>query len=161
MIANKFSLPVNHLIRNNQLNNPYLIVGQRLKIPMEARQLQYKPVTAYTADRPIYVNGIDINTGAYPVLNYQPPDTAYPYIYVPIAEFRRVGAKVLWDEAKQIIVVESDYDQLKNEATTLRAENQRLKDLLASYQPVTQAGNTYMNFINILCPSLKLVKEST
>jgi LysM repeat protein len=147
-IANKFSLPVNHLIRNNQLNNPYLIVGQRLKIPMETRQLQYKPVTAYTADRPIYVNGMDINTGAYPVLNYQPPNTAYPYIYVPIAEFRRVGAKVLWDEAKQIIVVESDYDQLKNEVTTLRAENQRLKDLLASYQPVTQAGNTSGNITN-------------
>lgn len=82
---------------------------------MQTRQLAYRPVTAYTADRPILVNGYDINTGVYPVLNYKPVNAQYPYIYVPIAEFSRVGAKVIWDETKQLLTVVTDYYQTKSD----------------------------------------------
>lgn len=82
---------------------------------MQSRQLAYRPVTAYTADRPILVNGYDINSGLYPVLNYKPANAQYPYIYVPIAEFSKVGANVAWDEAKQLLTVTTDYYQIKSQ----------------------------------------------
>lgn len=51
------------------------------------------------------VNGENINDGLYPVLNYKPEGAAYPYVYVSIAEFERVGAKVIWDEEQKILIV--------------------------------------------------------
>lgn len=96
---------------------------------------QYVPVTAYTADRPIYVNNVDINTGLYPVLNYQPPSAQYPYIYVPIAEFRRVGANVIWDPQEMVIRVTSDYDQLKSENQQLREELNQLQAQVVNLVP--------------------------
>ncbi|WP_010249246.1 hypothetical protein [Acetivibrio cellulolyticus] len=80
---------------------------------IQARVMTYKPVTAYTATQPIYVNDVDINTGLYPVLNFKPEGATYPYIYVPIAEFARVGAKVVWDDANQLLTVETDYYKMK------------------------------------------------
>ncbi|QIZ08316.1 LysM peptidoglycan-binding domain-containing protein [Priestia megaterium] len=78
-IALKFNTSVESIVFLNHLVRPIIYIGQTLLIPepaskkgIEARQLQYKPVTAYTADRPILVNGVDINTGLYPVLNFQP-----------------------------------------------------------------------------------------
>jgi hypothetical protein len=94
------------------------------------RQREYRPVTAYTATRPTLVNGVDINTGLYPVLNFQPAGAQYPYIYVLIAEFSRVGARVVWDEANQIIRVTSDYDQIRDRVRTLTEENIRLREML-------------------------------
>src|SRR5262249_53388192 len=85
---------------------------------------QYEPVTAFTADRPIFVNGVDINTGIYPVLNFQPRNAQYPYIYVPISEFSRVGAKIFWDEEQMVFRITSDYDQLV-------AENQQLRQMIS------------------------------
>lgn len=73
------------------------------------RQMAYKPATAYTAVQPVLVNGVDINTGPYPILNFQPEGTTVPYIYVPIAEFSRVGATVNWNEEAQLLSVVTDY----------------------------------------------------
>ncbi|GAA0317511.1 hypothetical protein GCM10008967_05100 [Bacillus carboniphilus] len=73
------------------------------------RQMEYKPVTAYTALQPILVNGENINTGPYPILNFQPEGTQSPYIYVPIAQFSKVGATVEWREPGNYMWVESDY----------------------------------------------------
>lgn len=110
--------------------------------------MTYRPVTAYTATRPILVNGVDINAGLYPVLNYKPENAQYPFIYVPIAEFSRVGATVRWDAAQQLIVVESDYDQLKTQVERLSAENQSLRAQLAAYGPAVPQGNTSGNITN-------------
>lgn len=109
--------------------------------------LQYRPVTAYTATRPIIVNGVDINTGLYPVLNFQPQGAQYPYIYVPIAEFSRVGARVVWDEAQQLIRVTTDYYTLIERERILELENARLRAELGT-TPITNRGNTSGNIIN-------------
>lgn len=99
------------------------------------RVLTYKPVTAYTVTQPILVNGVNINGGLYPVLNYQPSNAQYPYVYVPIAEFSKVGAKVLWDESKMLLTVTTDYYNNKKiieEQQTKIAELQKQVDLLTS-----------------------------
>lgn len=98
-------------------------------------QRQYAPVTAYTADRPIYVNGFDINTGLYPVLNFQPENADYPFIYVPIAEFGRVGATVTWDPQAMVIRVTSDYDQIKAENEQLRQQVSQLQADMNKFLP--------------------------
>ena len=93
-------------------------------------QKEYKPVTAYTVTRPVIVNGVDINDDElYTVLNYKPERARYPYIYVPIAEFRRVGADVYWDPNNQVLTVESnnyinvdELDRCKSEVIKLRAK---------------------------------------
>lgn len=133
-IAFKFNVSVQEIMAVNKFYCPFLAVGQKLWIPMKQgveednkpaagmRLGEYKAVTAYTATRPIYVNGTDINTGTYPVLNFKPQGAQAPYIYVPIAEFRRVGANVQWDDAKQTMTVTSDYDQLKTEVEMLRRD---------------------------------------
>ncbi|WP_180994167.1 DUF5050 domain-containing protein [Bacillus sp. Marseille-P3661] len=151
-IAKKFNTTIESIVSLNKLVSPMLYVGQTLFIPnqiavREGRQMQYKPVTAYTATRPIYVNGVDINTGLYPVLNFKPEGATYPYIYVPIAEFSRVGAQVLWDPVNQVINVTSDYDELKSRVETLTAENQYLQSLINDIQMVEQ-GNTAGNIMN-------------
>lgn len=93
---------------------------------VKTRQLSYRPVTAYTADRPIFVNGYDINTGLYPVLNFKPANAQYPYIYIPISEFSRVGANVLWDEAKQLLSVVTDYYQIKANYENLQQKSSQV-----------------------------------
>ncbi|WP_167578068.1 DUF5050 domain-containing protein [Ammoniphilus sp. YIM 78166] len=153
-IASRFHTTPEQIARMNNLSHYHLAWGQQLYIPYlksqdsrsagnhsQTRQQAYRPVTAYTATRPILVNGVDINTGLYPVLNYQPENAEYPYIYVPIAEFRRVGARVTWKEQEQLIVVETDYYQLKQ-------ENERLRAQLAAYGPIPQQGNTSGNISN-------------
>ncbi|WHY91656.1 DUF5050 domain-containing protein [Neobacillus cucumis] len=153
-IAMKFNTSVESITHTNYLSTPIIYIGQTLLIPdqttkkgMEVRQLQYKPVTAYTADRPILVNGVDINTGLYPVLNFKPEGATYPFIYVPIAEFSRVGAKVVWDETNQLINVTSDYNELQNRVNVLTQENQYL---LALTEELTTGGlgNTTGNILN-------------
>ncbi|MEY2195636.1 DUF5050 domain-containing protein [Neobacillus sp. BF23-41] len=153
-IALKFNTSVESIVFLNHLVSPIIYIGQTLLIPepvskkgIEARQLQYKPVTAYTADRPILVNGVDINTGLYPVLNFQPTGATYPFIYVPIAEFSRVGAKVVWDETNQVIRVTSDYDELKNRVNVLTQENQYLLSLTGDLS-MEGLGNTAGNILN-------------
>jgi hypothetical protein len=149
-IAIMFNTSVENIMALNGLVSPALYVGQTLLIPaptVEARQKEYKPVTAYTATRPILVNRVDINTGQYPVLNFKPEGATYPYIYVPIAEFRRVGADVVWDPVNQVINVTSDYNELKNQVEALNEENQYLKSLLQG-SPTDRFGNTIGNIIN-------------
>ncbi|WP_342043380.1 outer membrane protein assembly factor BamB family protein [Bacillus sp. OTU2372] len=80
----------------------------------------YTPVTAYLADRPIYVNGAEVNTGIYPVLHFQRNHAQYPSVYVPISELTRIGARVFWDEKQMVFHVTSDYEVLK-------AQNEQLK----------------------------------
>jgi spore germination protein YaaH len=154
LIAMKFQTSVESIVSLNHLVSPFIYIGQTLLIPepaskkgIEVRQLQYKPVTAYTADRPILVNGVDINTGLYPVLNFQPAGATYPYIYVPIAEFSRVGARVVWDETNQVIRVTSDYDELKNRVNVLTQENQYLLSLTEDLS-MEGLGNTAGNILN-------------
>ncbi|WP_227936442.1 DUF5050 domain-containing protein [Alkalihalobacillus deserti] len=113
---------------------------------------QYGPVTAQLADRPILVNGVDINTGLYPVLNYQPPNAQYPYIYVPIAEFRRVGARVVWDPNEMVIKVTSDYDQLK-------AENEQLKQRIAELEAQIPNQNIRGNDLWVLMNGGAVAKQ--
>ena len=86
------------------------------------RQMEYKPVTAYTAVAPVTVNGVNINSGVYPILNFQPEGTSVPYIYVPIAEFSRVGAKVSWNEEAQLLSVVTDYFADKSRMTDYKAK---------------------------------------
>lgn len=79
---------------------------------------QYKPVTAYTLSVPIYVNGTDINKPPYPAINYKPEGVQYPYVYVPIAQFSKVGAVVNWDDKTQTLNVTTDYFTLKQSQQT-------------------------------------------
>jgi len=103
---------------------------QRSNVSKQATQ--YAPVTAYTVTQPVIVNGADINKGLYPVLNYMPPNATYPFIYVPIAEFSRVGAKVVWDETLQLLTVTTDYSTLKNQVGTLTNETSYLRSVIDS-----------------------------
>lgn len=80
---------------------------------MQPYRRQYNPVTAYTLNIPVYVNGTDINNPPYPAINYQPEGAPYPFVYVPIAQFSKVGAKVKWQEESQTINVTTDYFDLK------------------------------------------------
>lgn len=111
-----------YYLPNVQLGNWY-----RSQIGYNYRQ--YKPVTAYTIDQPIYVNYQDINKFPYQALNYQPEGTQYPYVYVPIAQFSKVGAVVKWDEAAQSLTVTTDYYQLRNQ---LAACQQSLKECITA-----------------------------
>jgi len=74
---------------------------------------QYKPVTAYTLSTPVNVNGVNINVPPYQALNYKPKEAQYEYVYVPIAQFSKVGAQVIWDEPTQTLNVTTDYFALK------------------------------------------------
>jgi hypothetical protein len=153
-IAMRYNTSVESIAVLNQLVNPIIYIGQTLLIPnqlskmeTEVRLMTYRPVTAYTATRPIMVNGVDINTGLYPVLNFKPEGAAYPFIYVPIAEFSRVGAQVVWDPTNQVINVTSDYDELKNRVNVLTEENQYLLSLIEDFS-MEGLGNSAGNIIN-------------
>ena len=156
-IARKFGITIQSIVIPNQLRCPFLWHGQQLTIPVRIyevksqknipkRATQYLPVTAYTATQPVIVNGTDINKGLYTVLNYKPAGAQYPYIYVPIAEFSRVGANVVWDEVKQILTVTTDYNTLKSQVGSLTDETQYLKALLDSIVTDGQ-GNTSGNIM--------------
>ncbi|MDZ5471516.1 DUF5050 domain-containing protein [Bacillus sp. 31A1R] len=149
-IANYYGISIQELMEANRTSNPYPTIGQQLAIPVgnEIRQKEYRPVTAYTVTRPVLVNGVDINAGLYPVLNYQPENAQYPFIYVPIAEFGRVGARVVWNEQQQILTVTTNYQQLENQVRLLQAENEQLRRQLSTYQTVSVRGNTAGNISN-------------
>jgi hypothetical protein len=57
-----------------------------------------KQVKANLYNMPIFVNGKDINKPPYPALSYQPADAQNSNVYVPIAQFSKVGAKIEWSE---------------------------------------------------------------
>ncbi len=87
-IAAKYNTTYQAILSVNPGINPDRIyIGQQICVPVTQATLQI-------ATQPIMVNGADINKGQYPVLNYKPANAQYPYIYVPIAEFSKVGAKV-------------------------------------------------------------------
>jgi hypothetical protein len=121
---------------------PLYYYGMRTTFPylnggVNNRQMKYRPVTAYTAVQPVLVNGEDINTGPYPVLNFQPEGAQAPYIYVPIAQFSKVGATVKWNEIAKQMWVETDYSINK----TLLAEYKAKYNLLETGQiPVLEKG---------------------
>lgn len=143
-IAREFGTTIDKIVRINQLASPLLWVGQQLTVPVrrfevqngqsDSRQpTQYKAVTAYTVTQPILVNGTNINQGSFVSLNYQPAGEPYPYVYVPIANFSMVGAKVAWDDVNQVLTVTSDYNQLVNRIKDLEAQIQYLNTVLSSY----------------------------
>lgn len=156
-VARKFGITIQSIVTANQLKSPLLQEGQKLILPIRvygvqfqgntSRQpAQYLPVTAYTATQPIIVNGTDINKGVYTVLNYKPAGAPYPYIYVPIAEFSRVGANVVWDPVKQVLTVTTDYYTLKSQVGSLTDETEYLKLILDSIINDGQ-GNTAGNIM--------------
>lgn len=155
-IAGRFGISANQLMQVNGVTT--VMPGQQLAIPYSSdlRQKVYRPVTAYTVTRPVIVNGVDINEGLYPVLNYQPENAQYPFVYVPIAEFSRVGARVVWNEQQQMLNVTTDYYNLRNQVQQLSAENAQLRtenaqlreQLAALAQPGTLRGNTAGNIAN-------------
>src|SRR4051794_28144590 len=69
----------------------------------------------YRDNRPIYVN-------------------PYPFIYVPISELKKVGAKVTWDEKQMAYRVTSDYHQLKT-------QNQQLRQRLSEFERLATNQN--------------------
>lgn len=107
------------------------------------RQMEYKPVTAYTANQPVLVNGININTGPYPVLNFQPQGTQSPYIYVPIAEFSKVGASVGWNEQAQLLSVITDYYTDKSQLVDDKATLTILERAQTATESETKIGDYY------------------
>ena len=121
---------------------PLYYDGMRTYIPsingeVNPRQMKYMPVTAYTAVQPVLVNGEDINTGPYPILNFQPEGAQAPFIYVPIAQFSKVGASVKWNENANQMWVETDYSINKS----LLAEYKAKYDMLEKGQvPVLEKG---------------------
>jgi predicted nuclease with TOPRIM domain len=88
------------------------------------------------------VNGVDINQGQYPVLNFKPATAQYPYIYVPIAEFSRVGAQVVWDEIQQLLTVTTDYYDIKSLLSSLTSENTNLNFSINTLKAENQALQT-------------------
>jgi hypothetical protein len=109
-------------------------------------------VKAYTSNLPILVNGTDINVQPYPALNYQPNPTIPPYSYVPIAQFSKVGAKVVWDEKANTIYVTTDYFQIKNDAIYYKQELEKLRakydkdtETIMSTEDIEFANSMLMN----------------
>lgn len=100
----------------------------------------YAPVTAYTIDVPVIVNGTNINTAQHPALNFRPAGSPYPLVYIPAAEFSRVGANVTWDAAAQRIVITSP----ASPATT--AAMQRDIDMLKAESDAQKINET--NYAN-------------
>lgn len=115
------------LTLNPGLNPNRLYIGQQICIPVTQATLQI-------ANQPILVNGTNINTGQYPVLNYKPANAQFPYIYVPIAEFRRVGANVVWDDIKQLLTVTTDYYEKDNKIKSLQKDLEFLRRTDANQQ---------------------------
>jgi hypothetical protein len=68
---------------------------------------QPNDVKAYLIDMPIYVYGENINILPFPALSYQPDGAQYPYIYVPIVQFAKVGAKINWNEETKTLSLTS------------------------------------------------------
>lgn len=118
---------------------------------------QYKPVTAYTVDRPIYVNYQDINRFPYQALNYQPEGVQYPYVYVPIAQFSKVGALVNWDEETLTLSVTTDYYKIRDELAvckeSLKGCLTSLKTQMAEHPPSNPINKlTYTQLSDIIMP---------
>lgn len=134
-LARQFNTTIDAIISVNPTVDPNNIyIGQQLCIPIPQPP---NTVIAYKATRPTLVNNENINIGLYPVLNYKPEDAQYPYIYVPIAEFKRVGADVEWDESQQILTVVSDYYKLKDNVNRLTKENKSLNSMIKYIEDIS------------------------
>jgi len=88
----------------------------------------YMPVTAYTIDVPVLIDGTNINTNQHPALNFRPAGYQNVYIYVPATEFSKVGANVYWDNAAQRLVITSpNYKEviaaMQSDINTLKADS--------------------------------------
>ena len=98
----------------------------------------YAPVTAYTIDAPVIVNGTNINTVQHPALNFRPVGSPYPIVYLPATEFSRVGANVTWDAAAQRLIITSPacqttIDAMQRDIDMLKAESDVQKTEKANY----------------------------
>lgn len=88
----------------------------------------YLPVTAYTIDAPVLINGTNVNTHQLPALNFKPTGNPFFYVYIPAVEFSKVGANVYWDNAAQRLVITSpDYNEIiaamQSDINTLKADS--------------------------------------
>jgi len=101
----------------------------------------YMPVTAYTVDIPVLVNGVNINTSQFPALNFKPAGEQYAYIYVPASEFTKVGASVYWDNAAQHMVITSPYYK-----ETMAAMQKDINMLIADSDSQKINDSNYANF---------------
>lgn len=100
--------------------------------------IAYAPVTAYTVDAPVMINGVNVNGRPYPALNYRPANAQYPLIYLPATEFTRVGANVRWDSAAQRLVITApNYRQtiaaMQDDISMLKAESDVQKTHESNY----------------------------
>jgi len=109
----------------------------------------YIPLTnVYKADRPVYDGSYNVNDGLYPVLNYKPDGAAYPYLYIPLAMFRKLGMTVTFDDKTNIAKVtdgrektisdqQAAINTLKEQVTLKDAEigqsNDRIRALQAEF----------------------------
>ena len=106
-ISRKFNITLDDIYNANPGISPNTIyVGQQICIPMV---LPRNAVNSYISQIPVIINGVDINKPPYQVLNYHPEGAQYPYTYVPIAIFEKVGSKVVWDPQTSTITVTSDH----------------------------------------------------
>lgn len=106
---------------------------------------QNTAVTAYVADQPIYINGTEVKTQGYPVLHFYPNNGQYPFVYVPISEFTRIGARVHWDEKQMAFYVTSDYDALRAQNEQLRLKITELKGLVRNQDLRADSQNWQMH----------------
>lgn len=111
----------------------------RISEELEVTKNDYRvAIKAYTSNIPIIVNGTDINKAPYLAINYQPNPSIPAYSYVPIAQFKLVGATVLWDEVKSTIIVQTDYYKNKDNLTIA---NLKITDLQNKYDVLQSKYN--------------------
>ncbi|NLP13667.1 MAG: LysM peptidoglycan-binding domain-containing protein [Clostridium sp.] len=142
-IAGRFNTTVQQILLVNPGINPNMLyIGQEICIPVQSATTAVAEITRI----PVFVNGANINTGTYPVLNYKPPQAQYPYIYVPIAEFSRIGARVIWNEYSQAItVISNDYELRRQMDVISQALGKLIYDNNA-YMDSTEYDNFMISF---------------
>lgn len=154
-VAGRYNTTVQQILSVNPgINSNMLYIGQEICIPVQSATTAIAEITRI----PVLVNGVNINTGIYPVLNYKPPQAQYPYIYVPIAEFGRIGARVVWDEAGQKITVASDCPQAQRQMNIIsQALGKLIYDDIA-YMDMTEYDNFVIRFWHEIFPYAEILK---
>jgi len=84
-------------------------------------------------------NNENINKSPYQALNYQPEGTPYPYIYIPVAHFSKVGAQVKWDHQKKALDVTTDYYWLESR---LHSYSRALEASRFAYDEISKSIST-------------------
>lgn len=110
-----------------------------------AANWSYIPITnAFRADRPVFVEGKNVNDGLYPVINYKPDGAQYPYLYIPLAMFQELGMNVDFDMNTNTAYVTNPNKNAKETISSLETKVAQLENELEN----NRKGHTqYMNHI--------------